>query len=148
MAHLNLTADDIARLLVAEGATGWTVVTMGAICAAESGRDAYAVNVNHAPGSPPYRDPKTGKWVDGKPAEPWHRSLDVGLFQVNTFFNPVQKIAELLDPRYNTALALAILHDAGGPPTGYMRWKAYEKGTYRPYMPECRDAANRIGVKV
>jgi len=130
MAHLLHTADDVARLLVAEGATGWTVVTMGAICAAESGRDAYAVNVNHAPG------------------QPWHRSLDVGLFQINTYWNPIQKIVELLDPRYNTALALAILYDAGGPPTGYMRWKAFTSGTFRPYMPECRDAANRIGVKV
>jgi Lysozyme like domain len=130
MAHLLLTADDVARLLVAEGATGWTVVTMGAICAAESGRDAYAVNVNHAPG------------------QAWHRSLDVGMFQVNTFFNSTQKISELLDPEWNTTIALKILADAGGPPVGYMRWNAYRNGMYRPYLPECRDAANRIGVKV
>ena len=130
MAHFNLTADDVARLLVAEGATGWTVVTMGAICAAESGRDAYAVNVNHAPG------------------QAWHRSLDVGLFQVNTFFWPRWELDELLDPQINTNVALGILAVGGNPPTGYRAWKAWTNGTFRPYMPECRDAANRIGVKV
>lgn len=130
MAHLLHSADDVARLLVAEGATGWTVVTMGAICAAESNRDAYAINVVHAPG------------------KDWHRSLDVGLFQINTFFNPVHKIFGLLDPQWNTGVALSILDDAGGPPDGYRRWNVYKSGTFRPFVPECRDAANRAGIKV
>ncbi len=128
MASLLLTSDEIAQLLIATGGTGWTVVTMGAIAAAESGRNAYAVNVNHSP------------------EKPSHRSIDVGLFQINTFFNPRHAIKDLLDPRYNTRVALAVLADAGGPPTGYRRWNVYKAGLHTAHLPEARAAARRHGV--
>jgi Lysozyme like domain len=74
MATLVLTSDEVAELLVQAGAQGWTVVTMGAIAVPESGRNGYAINVNDSP------------------EKPSHRSLDVGLFQINTFFNPKHAI--------------------------------------------------------
>lgn len=129
MAALVLTADEVAELLIEEGAEGWTVVTMGGIVVAESGRNAYAVNVNHSPDKPS------------------HRSIDVGLFQINSFFNPRHKIRDLFDPRYNTRVALRVLADAGGPPSGYRRWNAYQAGLHVPHLAEARAAARRLGVK-
>ena len=129
MAKLILTSDEVAELLVQEGAQGWTVVTMGGIAVPESGRDAYAVNVNHSPDKPS------------------HRSIDVGLFQINTFFNPQHAISDLLDPSYNTRVALRILTGAGGPPAGYRRWNAFNAGLHKPHLPEARAAARRVGVQ-
>lgn len=128
MAKLVLTSDEVARLLVGQGAKGWTVVTMGAIAVPESGRDAYAVNVNHSP------------------EKPSHRSMDVGLFQINTFFHPQHALRDLLDPEYNARIALQILAAAGGPPTGYSRWNAYKAGLHQPHLAEARAAARRVGV--
>src|SRR5262245_56573616 len=101
---------------------------MGGIAVPESGRNAYAVNVNHSPGKPS------------------HRSLDVGLFQISTFFNPKHPIRDLLDPIYNTRVALEILAGAGGPPDGYRRWNAFNSGLHKPYLAEARAAARRVGV--
>jgi hypothetical protein len=128
MAKLMVTSDEIAQLLVGAGAQGWTVVTMGAIAVPESGRNAYAVNVNHSPDKPS------------------HRSIDVGLFQINTFYNPKQAIKDLLDPEYNVRAALQILASAGGPPNGYARWNTYKAGSHAPHLTEARAAARRIGV--
>jgi hypothetical protein len=125
---LMLTSDEVAELLVQAGAQGWTVVTMGAIAVPESGRNGYAINVNDAP------------------EKPSHRSLDVGLFQINTFFNPKHAIRDLLDPTYNTRVALGILAGAGGPPAGYRRWNAFIAGLHTPHLPEARAAARRVGV--
>ena len=123
-----MTSDDVATILINEGGRGWTVVTMGAIAVPESGRDAYAINVNHSP------------------EKPSHRSIDVGLFQINTFFNPQHTITDLLDPEYNTRVALRVLAGAGGPPSGYSRWNAYKAGLHVPHLPEARAAARRLGV--
>lgn len=128
MASLLLTSDEIADLLIRTGGQGWTIVTMGAIAAAESARNAYAVNVNHSP------------------EKPSHRSVDVGLFQINSFYHPRHAIKDLLDPRYNTRLALAILTAAGGPPAGYRRWNAYTAGLHTVHLSEARAAAQRQGV--
>ena len=128
MAKLILTSDQVASALVEQGAKGWTVVTLGAIAVPESGRNAYAVNVNDSPDKPS------------------HRSLDLGLFQINTFWNPTHAIADLLDPAYNTRVALQILAGAGGPPKGYERWNAYKAGLHQPHLSEARAAARRLGV--
>jgi hypothetical protein len=128
MAALLLTSDEIAELLIEAGGKGWTVVTMGAIAAAESGRNAYAINVNHSP------------------EKASHRSIDVGLFQINSFFNPRHAIKDLLDPSYNTRVALAVLAGAGGPPTGYRRWNAYTANMHTAHLSEARAAARRKGV--
>jgi len=130
VSHLQLNADDVARLLVKEGATGWAVVTMGAIAAAESGRDAYNLSVVHAPG------------------KAWHRSVDQGLYQVSSFWFPAHRQIDLVDPVYCTRVALDILDDAGGPGDGYTRWNVYESGAYKPFVSECRAAARRAGVDV
>lgn len=130
MAHLPLEVDDVTMHLLAEGAAGWTVVTMGAIAMAESGRDGYAVNVNHSPG------------------QPSHRSLDIGLFQINTFWNPNHTIRDLLGPVYNVRTALAILRAAGGPGDGYNRWNTYRAGAHLPFLHECRESAQRLGVNI
>ena len=129
MAALVLTSDEVAELLIQAGGRGWTVVTMGGIVAAESGRNAYAINVNHSPDKPS------------------HRSIDVGLYQINSFFNPQHAIEQLLDPVYNTRVALQVLAGAGGPPKGYRRWNAFRAGLHVPHLAESRAAARRLGVK-
>jgi len=130
VAKLMLSSDDVAQLLIRAGGQGWTVVTMGAIAVPESGRNAYAINVNHSP------------------EKPSHRSIDIGLFQINTFFNAQHAIKDLLDPEYNTRIALQILAGAGGPPKGYGRWNAYTAGLHHPHLAEARAAARRLGVAV
>ena len=129
MAALVLTSDEVAELLIGAGGQGWTIVTMGAIAVAESGRNAYAINVNHSP------------------KKPSHRSIDVGLYQINSFFNPRHAIKDLLDPAFNTRVALQVLADAGGPPEGYERWNAYRAGAHVPNVAASRAAARRLGVK-
>jgi hypothetical protein len=129
MAKLMLTSDQVAQLLIQCGAQGWTVVTMGSITVPESNRNAYAINVNDSP------------------EKPSHRSIDVGLFQINTFWNPTHAVTDLLDPEYNTKVALQILAASGGPPKGYARWNTYVAGVHTPHLPEARAAAKRMGVK-
>ena len=129
MAALVLSSDEVAELLIQEGGRGWTVVTMGGIVVVESGRNAYAINVNHSPDKPS------------------HRSIDVGLYQINSYYNPRHTIENLLDPAYNTRVALEVLADAGGPPKGYRRWNAFRAGLHVPHLAESRAAARRLGVK-
>ena len=128
MAKLMLTSDQVATVLVEQGAKGWAVVTMGAIAVPESGRNAYAVNVNDSPDKPS------------------HRSLDVGLFQINTFWNPTHPIADLLDPAYNTEFAVQILAVAGGPPRATSDGTPTRPACSRADVPEARAAARRLGV--
>lgn len=136
MAKLPHSAVQIAELAQDAWFVSWQVATMGAICAAESGRDAYESNTVHAPD------------------KPWHRSQDIGLWQINTWFNPTHAVADLFDPAYNARTAFAIWTDAGGlrtnpvtgRPFGYERWNVYKTGAYKPHLAAAIEAARQVGA--
>lgn len=136
-----LTPVQAAQALVAEGFTGWPVVTFGAIGMAESRLDAHALNRN-----------------DHDPTSRAYPSVDHGWLQINDFWQQVT-IREVLgtvlpvsmllaDPRLCARVALRIFLAAGGAPKGYYLWNTYEQGLHIPYLPQARKAAKAVGVNV
>ena len=139
---MKLTADEVARVLVATGWEGWEVVTMGAIIAAESGRDPLAVNpVKSA-------DPRAD------------RTADLGLAQLNTFWAQTYTqaagityphIAPLFDPLDNLRLARTMFlaeRKRAGWSAGYLLWTTYRGGKHKPFIAEAHRAALAAGVKL
>jgi hypothetical protein len=134
MAKLPLTPTEAAQLFVDAGFRSWQVVRMGQIAMAESGLDGYAVNVVHRPGSPA------------------HRSLDVGLCQINTWWNGVtdlRGVTDLLDPFWNahTAYTIFTLRDGlRNPVLGYQAWTTYTSGAFQRWQTQAVEAARAVGA--
>jgi hypothetical protein len=130
MAKLSLTATEIAQLAADAGFQTWQVVRMTSICLAESAGNAYAVNVVHNPTSPA------------------HRSLDIGLWQINTHWWP-GSILERLDPAGNARMAWEVFEAHDGPRSpvnGYNAWTTYRNMSYLVHQPAAITAARAIGV--
>ncbi len=137
------TFPEVAKLAVAAGWSGWQVVTATAVARAESGLDGYAVGVVGSPTRP-----------DGTP-NPAYRSLDVGLWQINTYWWPSHKLSDLLDPIYNAGAAGKMWQAKFAAVTGtyavkvheaWSAWAVYSAGAHEPYMPAAVDAAREIGA--
>lgn len=75
------TMDEVAVICLESGMRGWPTVTAISIAWAESGGNAYAVNIN-----------------DGNPDNQAYLSMDLGLWQTNTFWHPEIPIAEAFTP--------------------------------------------------
>ena len=154
MARLDLTPTDVVKLLDAEtDFIGYQIVVMAAICSAESGRNAYANNVNHSTADPL---PVT------------HRSLDAGLWQLNSYWLPKVLAAEnqpvptldtvfglVYDPVQNAKWAAVWWAHAFKTTAGtysqkligaYSAWASYAAGTHKPFMKASYDAAVAAGV--
>lgn len=141
---LTLSPFDIAERLLDAGFDGWQVVTGGAVVAAESGRDFYAVHVVDRE----FR-------ADGAP-NPAFRSLDVGGGQINTYWWPQFAIRDLLDPAGNAAAMRYIwldrfdsrLTDTWAMRTAYAwsAWAVYESGAHEQYLSAAVDAAREAGA--
>ena len=144
MAKLIVTPTQAAQWLLETGFEGFQVIRMGQILAAESGLDAYAVNVVDSPG-------------------PAFRSLDVGLGQVNTYWGSPYTaevwvediVTELLDPEANLAVCRRIFLARGGardPLAGYNAWNVWRN--VRPdgtravdqFYRQAVDAARAVGA--
>lgn len=130
MAKLILTPALVAGMLRDAGFVGWQVVRMGQIAMAESALNAYAVNV-----------------VDN-PESLAHRSLDIGLLQINTYWIDTQMhpIAELLDPVENCQTAHDIFVARGGvrnPIDGYNAWTTYRTGAYMKWQTQALEASRQ-----
>lgn len=133
MAKLPISPVDTAYFLLEAGFVGWQVVRFGAIAAAESALNAYAINVNHIPGSIA------------------HRSLDIGLLQINSFFwlSESVSISLLLDPAGNCRTAFDIFKYFGGlrdPVKGYNAWASYRNRTFVPFHSQAYAAAEEAGA--
>lgn len=76
-----MAMEEVAAVCLAAGMRAWPAVTAVAIAWAESGGNAYAVNVN-----------------DANPQSEAYLSLDLGIWQTNTYWHPEVPIAEALDP--------------------------------------------------
>jgi hypothetical protein len=133
-----MTPVEAAQILVDEEFTGWQVVTFGAIGMAESGLDPYALHRVVKPGSPA------------------HLSIDHGWLQINDYWqatmlhlNDVHVVSQYLADPHNCAwVARHIYLEAGGGVKGYNLWNTYRSGAYRPYVPDAREAAHTVGIKV
>ena len=119
--------------------TGYQVVNMTAIALAESGGDTHAVNV-----------------VDKNPAAASYRSLDLGLWQINTYWWP-GPIPDRLNPATCARIAFDIwrnrFNDARtdgkswseASEHAYGAWNVYESGAYKQYIPRAKTAAAALG---
>jgi hypothetical protein len=143
MAALQITPNDVGKLAVAAGWKGWQVVTAIAVAKAESGHNGYAINVVG-----------TELRADGTPNLAY-RSLDVGLWQVNTYWWPSATIKDLLDPTKNAGQAYAIWNGTYTKTAGaysakvtaaWDQWAVYEAGMHEAYLPAAVDAARAIGA--
>jgi hypothetical protein len=146
MSKLILPIVDVATKVAAAGFTGWQIITGTAVIGAESRFDAYAVNVI----GERFR-------ADGKP-NPAYRSLDIGLFQVNTYWHPGFKIADLLDSDRNIAAARLIFLERweAKPNLGWNAWTAYawsawvtyKNGLHKPFESAAVTAAREAGLDI
>ena len=149
------TTDQIATGLVRHGFTGWQVVTMGAICQAESRGYIWITGLNTT-----------------DPTSPTYLTVDVGLFQLNEYWATLMLSPALLervlmlsrkykegrsfgqlarDPEWNLAAArdmylIGVL--SYGYTNAYNIWNTYKNGLHRPYLAEAKAAAVRAGVKL
>ena len=140
------TSDQIAAGLLRNGFTGWQVVTMGAICQAESGGYIWAHGLNS-------HDPKSIAYL----------SEDHGLFQINDYWGGLMLSPELLagkyfsqsfsqlakDPEWNIAAAREVFLLAAlqrGYAYAYTPWNSFNNGLHKPFLQAARLAAMRAGV--
>ena len=126
--HYNHSLHEVMQLLKDDGRIFdyWSAVNFGAICWAESGGNAHATPVVVNPDSPA------------------HLSLDVGLMQLNTFWQQARfsNVAAALDPATNVRLAvdLCLLPHSTNPdpkpwrPTWHW-WAGYTSGNYKVHLP-------------
>ena len=142
---------DVVRLVMEAGWKGWHVVTATAIAKAESNHDAYAVGVVK---TEERNSPETGEMGELEPNPAW-RSLDVGLFQINTHWHPQHKIADLLDPAYNTAAAYKLWQGTFDRTAGswadrthaaWSPWAVYDTGAFEQYLSMAAQAAREAGA--
>jgi hypothetical protein len=141
-----LSGVEVAAGLVGVGFTGWEVVTMGAICLPESGRDAHEIHLND------------------DPAKASYLTLDEGLYQINEAWFPylvkrgilyadtLTFTPQLLNPAVNFRCARAVYlegsSDARYPVLGYRRWNTYVYGRHVPFLHQARLDARAVGVPV
>lgn len=144
---LPLSFVEVAQHAVDAGWKGWQVVDAVAIAKAESGHDAYAIGVVGAP----ERTLADGT-VEPNPA---YRSLDVGLWQINSFWHPAQPIVDMLDPAKNAAYAFkmwtAKFESAPGDwadrvHAAWRQWAVYKAGMHVAYKSAAVDAARAVGA--
>ena len=106
----------------------WSSITCLALCWAESGGDAFArpVVINES--------------------SPAHLSLDVGLMQMNTHWQPHHKLPDLLTPQYNVTAGVSLALFDGSPPwsPNWGWWSAHKNGSWKQHLGPARHAINRV----
>ncbi len=137
-----ITMEEAGRHLIDAGFTGWRVPTFIAIGWAESGGNAWAVNLV----------------VKDDPLVVSHLSMDLGWLQLNNYWwadelKPDQRIA--FDP---AAVARIAFRHVGGnegvldavakksTTRGYMEWSTYKAKTHLPFLSAAVGAARALGV--
>jgi hypothetical protein len=114
---------EIAPLIVRAGFTGVDAITALAVCWAESGGNTLAVNINVA-----------------NPLSPSFRSMDLGLCQFNTYWNPKFPIADMFDPGKSVE-RMWQLHSH----YGFRLWTVFHTGTYQRWIDSARNSLNAGG---
>jgi hypothetical protein len=130
------SAEDLAELVAADGRLWpyWSAINAVAVALAESGGNAHALP------------------VVVNPTSPAHLSVDVGLWQINTYWQrrKFTEIAELLDPATNCRLAVDLALTGTAAELWRPEWKwwtAYTAGAHRRHIPAARDAVNAVRAR-
>lgn len=116
--------DEVAILAHNAGFRSDGLITSIAVIWAESGGNAWAVNINSNPG------------------KPTHGSMDLGLAQFNTYWWPAQKANDLMKPEYNVNLMFKASRN--GTYFGY--WSAFVYGYHKKYISFAQEAVKRLGL--
>ncbi len=112
-----LTAEQVAAVVLKAGFTGTNAVIAVAVSRAESGWRTDAVNKANANGS-----------------------TDYGLFQINTVHSDLLKRYNWQDPLQNAQMAKIVFDNAGG---RWTPWTVYKTGRYTAYLGEAQRAVAR-----
>ena len=107
-----LSMDEVALLSYNAGFRATNLVTAIAVVWAESGGNAWAININSSPG------------------KPTHGSIDIGLAQFNTYWWSTHKANDLMKPDYSMALMFKASRG-----NNFSFWSAFVHGMHRPYIP-------------
>lgn len=118
----------IAQKVVAAGFKGWYVVTIVAMLWVESRGNVWAIGLNAS-----------------DPSSPAYLSLDLGLVQWNTFYNPDMTTQQAFDPDW--ALARMYTKTNGGV-RALDLWSSHKSGAYRTYAHDALLAARAAGVLI
>ena len=108
----------------------WSSIDCLAICWAESGGDAFA--------SP----------VVIKPGQPAHLSMDVGLMQMNTYWQRYMSLSEMLTPQTNISSAITLaLNGSKLWKPNWSYWNAYNAGAHLKYIKDAREVINNVKLR-
>lgn len=119
---------DVAQLAVNAGFRNWYVVTITSMLWVESRGNIWAINLNAQ-----------------NPESPAYLSLDLGLCQFNTFWNPLMTSQQAFDPVWSLATMFAITR-AGT--ANLDRWASHSSGAYKTYAHDALLAARAVGVPI
>lgn len=124
---------EVAAICLAAGLPAWPAVTAVAVGWAESGGNAYAIGIND-------------QSIGGA-----HLSLDLGLWQTNTFWHPEIAIAEALDPAAQVVHVERIARrpsQSGWVTYGWSAWNTYKVGAHLRFLSAARVAVRAAGGDV
>lgn len=126
------TMADVAALCLNTGIGGWPTISAVAIAWAESGGNAYATNIN-----------------DGDPTSVAYLSIDLGMWQTNSYWHPEVKPREAFDPELQFPHVLRIAQRRTGQ-YGYISynwtaWSTYNAGTYKKFITPAYNAVKALG---
>lgn len=119
---LPYSMDEIAVLVRDAGFTGDNAVIAIAVIWAESGGNAWAVNINSTPG-------KT------------YGSIDLGLVQWNSYWWPYITPAKAMDPVFAVKKFFEVTKG-----TNFLYWNAYVNKSYLRFMDYARACAHNAGL--
>lgn len=114
--------------MVDAGFKGWYVVTVTAMLWVESRGNVWAIGLNAS-------DPQSLAYL----------SLDLGLVQWNTYFNPDMTTQQAFDPDWS----LVKMHAKTSGGVRYLDlWASHKSGAYKTYAHDALLAARTVGVPI
>lgn len=123
-----ITMQEIAQKVVNAGFKNWYVVTVTSMLWVESRGNVWAIGLNA-------QDPSSAAYL----------SLDLGLVQWNTYYNPDMTTQQAFDPDW--ALARMYAKTSGG--VRYLDlWSSHKSGAYKTYAHDAYLAARAVGVPI
>lgn len=121
----------LAHCCLDAGMPGWPAVTAVAIAFAESGGNAYAVNIN-----------------DYDPTLPSFLSLDLGAWQTNTHWHPEITTSEALNPEAQAFHVKRIASPGGAWQYRWTAWNTFNAGAHTRFVGMARQSVRDAGGAV
>lgn len=122
---VQLTDLQIAEIVLEQLPADWNAISCVAIALAESGGWTKAVNV-----------------VDHDPDARAFNSLDLGLWQTNTYWHPAVQSQQAFDPHSQMRYVAEISKKPNAWSRNWSLWTTYKTGAHRPFLGRARHAIN------